>query len=156
MADSKSVAFKTPGIRLHIRLPSRFEAVLPNLASHLKGLPDRTKLLKMSKLSPSSPDELGHGELSQLISVPITFYLHRNANNGEAAQVYRATAGTEDVLTRHLHACSVRSSIWTKVTALSLSLSPSCCDMRTFPHHHHYAQNAKEWQAMWGRTRLTI
>ncbi|KAK3858964.1 hypothetical protein Pcinc_034877 [Petrolisthes cinctipes] len=80
MADSRSDAFKTPGIRLLIRLP------------------------------PS-----------------------RNANTVDAAQVYRATAGT-DVLTEHLHACSARSSILTKGTTFSLSLSPNHCDTRTFPH----------------------
>ncbi|KAK3886410.1 hypothetical protein Pcinc_009443 [Petrolisthes cinctipes] len=56
-----------------------------------------------------------------------------NANNGDAVQVYRATARTDDVLTKHLHARSARSPILTKGT--TLSLSPSRCDTRTFPRH---------------------
>ncbi|KAK3885505.1 hypothetical protein Pcinc_010246 [Petrolisthes cinctipes] len=100
MADSWSVTFKTPGIRLLIRLRSS-----------------------------------------------------RNANNGNAVGVYRATAGTDDVLTKHLHACSARSPIRKKGTTFSLSLSPNHCDTWTLPRHllhvpppHHHAQNAKEWQ----------
>ncbi|KAK3892379.1 hypothetical protein Pcinc_003749 [Petrolisthes cinctipes] len=55
MADSRSVAFKMPGIRLLIRLPSsRFEAVLPSLVRNTNNV-DAVRVYRATACSARSP-----------------------------------------------------------------------------------------------------